>query len=230
MSTSNLISVIIPVYNCEKYIAEAIESVLSQTYKAYEIIVIDDGSEDNSAAIIKSFPNVQYYRQKNRGLAAALNTGLSKVTGNFISFLDSDDIWVKNKLEKQIQKLNEDKTIEGIFSYHKRFYSTENGQLTESELADTKRILPAFFKAALLIRKESFFKVGLFDESITMGDFLDWYRRAMDLGIKMEILKQVLFFRRIHNANSSLINRANINDYVRIMKTSMDRRRKKDSI
>ena len=228
MSTPNLISVIIPVYNCRKYIAEAIESVINQTYKPYEIIVVDDGSDDNSAAIIKNYPNVLYFYQQNKGTSSALNNGLRKVTGNFIAFNDADDLWEKNKLEKQIQKLNDDKTIDVIFSYHKRFYSNKHGQITESELADSKRILPAHFKGSLLIRKESFFKVGLFDESIVMGDFLDWYRRAEDLGIKMEMLKEVLYYRRIHDANSSLMNKANINDYVKIMKASIDRRRKKD--
>jgi glycosyltransferase involved in cell wall biosynthesis len=227
MNPSKQISVIIPVYNCEKYIAEAIDSVLLQTYKAHEIIVIDDGSKDNSATIIKSYSNVDYYYQKNKGLSSALNTGLSKVKGDFIAFLDSDDIWVNDKLEKQVQKFNEDKSIEAVFGYHKRFYSKDKKLLLESELEDSKRILPAFFKAAMLIKKESFFKVGLFDESIVMGDFLDWYRRALDLGIKMELINSIVFNRRIHDSNSSLINKANINDYVKIMKASMDRRRKK---
>ena len=220
--------VVMPVYNCEKFISEAIESVIKQTYKPHEIIVVDDGSDDNSSAIIKTYPNVRYFYQQNKGTASALNNGLRKVTGNFIAFNDADDLWEKNKLKKQIQKLNDDKTIDVIFSYHKRFYSKERHQTTESELADSQRILPAYFKGSLLIRKESFLKVGLFDESIVMGDFLDWYRRAEDLGIKMEMLNEVLFYRRIHNANSSLMNKTNINDYVRIMKASIDRRRKKD--
>ena len=97
--------------------------------------------------------------------------------------------------------------------------------MSEREIADTKRTLPALFKGALLIRKESFFKVGFFDESISMGDFLDWYRRASDLKLNLEILKEIVIYRRIHGDNASLRNKSNIKDYLKIMKASLDRRR-----
>jgi len=219
------ISVVIPVHNGEKYIAEAIESVLAQTFKPYEIIV-SDSSTDSTAAIVRSYPEVDYYYQPHIGISYALNAGLSHVRGNYIAFIDSDDLWVETKLEKQVQFLANNPDVEGVFAYHKRFYSKSRDHLTEAEREDMKRILPAYFKSTLLIRRDSFFKVGLFDTSINIGDFLDWYRRASDQGTKMDIIPGVLMFRRIHDSNSSTKSIGEIKDYVKIMKASLDRRRK----
>ena len=221
------ISVIIAVFNGEEFLAEAIDSVISQTYKAHEIIIVDDGSNDDSASIAKSYSEIDYYYQKNEGVSSALNLGLSKIKGDFISFLDADDIWVENKLEKQIEFFREHPKIEGVFAYHQRFYEKPSEELTEAEKSDTKRILPGYFKGTLLIRKDSFFRVGLFNTSLKMGDFLDWYRRASDMEINLKNIPDILLKRRIHDKNSSLINRSSMNDYLRIMKDSLDRRRKK---
>ncbi len=221
------ISVIIPVYNCEKYLFEAIKSVINQTYSIFEIIVIDDGSTDGTAEVVKQFPEIRYFYQENRGTATALNVGLSKAREDFIAFLDADDLWSLDKLEKQVEYLNSHPETEIIFGHHKRFYTKSNQDLTYQEIEDMQRILPGYFKAALLAKREVFDKVGLFDESIKLGDFLDWYRRASDLNVKMDLLNEVVFYRRIHGENSSLRNKEHITDYLRIMKSSMDRRRNK---
>lgn len=106
------ISVIIPTYNSAKYIGEAIESVLAQTYPVHEIIVVDDGSTDDTVEIVKKIasrpmtyelrPKILYLHQDNRGPAAARNTGIRSATGGYIAFLDSDDLWLPDKIEKQI--------------------------------------------------------------------------------------------------------------------------------
>ena len=100
---------IIPVYNREKTVKKAIDSVLAQTWKDMEIIVIDDGSTDKSAEVIKSIKDarIKYIYQKNAGACAARNHGLDLATGDIIAFHDSDDVWHKDKLEKQLNKLNE---------------------------------------------------------------------------------------------------------------------------
>jgi glycosyltransferase involved in cell wall biosynthesis len=221
------ISVIIPVYNSEKYILESLQSIFNQTYKPFEVIVIDDGSMDNSAEIIKQFSEINYYYKEHSGIGASLNVGLNKATGDLIAFLDADDYWALDKLEKQVAYLMSNSDKEVVYGYHQRFYTKSLEELTTSELADTQRILPGYFKAALLAKKEVFKKVGLFDESIRIGDFLDWYRRASDLGLNMGMISEVVFYRRIHGENSSLKNNVYIADYVKIMKASMDRRRGK---
>lgn len=101
MENSRLISIIIPVYNREHYLAEAIESVLAQTYRPIEIIVVDDGSTDGTADVARRFSEtVRYFYQTNSGCGASRNTGIKKGVGSFLSFLDSDDLWVEEKLSR----------------------------------------------------------------------------------------------------------------------------------
>ena len=108
-----MISVIIPVYNREKTVKKAIDSVLAQTWKDMEIIVIDDGSTDKSAEVIKSIKDarIKYIYQKNAGACAARNHGLDLATGDIIAFHDSDDVWHKDKLEKQLLRNSNDGSL-----------------------------------------------------------------------------------------------------------------------
>jgi len=101
------VSIIIPVYNVEQYIAETIKSVLAQTYQDFEIIIVDDESPDRSIAICQSFtdPRIRIIQQKNRGAAGARNTGIRQSQGNYLALLDSDDLWLPEKLECQLQHL-----------------------------------------------------------------------------------------------------------------------------
>lgn len=223
---TSAISVVIPVYNSERFVAEAIDSVMNQTLKPRQVILIDDGSTDGSAAIMKSYSDATYHYKQNGGLCSALNAGLKLVDGDYIAFLDSDDYWELDKLELQMQFLSGNPQCEGVFGNHKRFYNKPKSEWTDAELADSNRVLPAKFKASLLVRKDSFFTVGLFDEAIKMGDFLDWYRRAMDMELQFGMLNEIVFQRRIHDANSSLKNKGEIADYVKLLKASIDRRRK----
>lgn len=115
---TNLVSIIIPCYNAEKFITETIQSVLNQTYTDWELIIIDDGSKDNSSKIVASFlsdPRISYFYQENTGVSIARNNGISKVNGKYIAFLDADDIWTDSNLEEKINKLQNDE-IDYVFS------------------------------------------------------------------------------------------------------------------
>ncbi|NQV01635.1 MAG: glycosyltransferase [Bacteroidia bacterium] len=226
--TNPLISVIIPVYNGGLYLAEAIDSVLKQAYSPMEIIVIDDGSTDNSAAIAKGYQTVRYFFQPNSGTSAALNKGLGVAVGEFLAFLDADDIWEKNKLLIQMEVLRKDPFLDGVFGHLRQFVSSEF--VNKTELSDTRdqKILPGLFKASMLIRREAFNRTGLFDENLTLGDFVDWYTRSMETGLKFLVLPDVVFRRRIHNNNMTLRNRSEMKDYVRILKAGLDRKRKRE--
>ena len=110
------ISVIIPVYNCDRYLAQAIESVLAQTYQPMEIIVVDDGSTDNSGAVAKNFgSSVRYYFHDNSGLGATRNRGIELAQGNFLAFIDADDLWVENKLSHQIAAFETNPQLDIVF-------------------------------------------------------------------------------------------------------------------
>src|SRR6185369_6617714 len=100
-----LVSVIIPVYNGARYLGAALESVFAQTYREFEVIVVDDGSVDDSGVIAQSFPEVRYIHQANQGVAAARNHGIEAAGGEFFAFLDQDDLWNEDKLKRQVEFL-----------------------------------------------------------------------------------------------------------------------------
>jgi glycosyltransferase involved in cell wall biosynthesis len=220
-----LISVIIPVYNEERYLSEALDSVQKQSYSPIEIIVIDDSSVDNSATIAKSYQMVKYFFQPKCGLSAALNKGLGIASGEFFTFLDADDTWEEHKLSLQMEALIKDPSLDAVFGHHRQFISRDVSQT----IIEDQRILPAPFKGAMMIRRESFFRVGLFDTSLTIGDFIDWYKRAMEAGLNFLMLPDVVMRRRIHDDNSSVRDRHAEKDYVKIMKAALDRKRKKEA-
>ncbi|MGZ3644753.1 MAG: glycosyltransferase [Ktedonobacteraceae bacterium] len=222
-----LISVIIPVYNGERYLAEAIESVLAQDYAPLEVIVIDS-SADNSEAIAKSYKPVWYYYQARSGTSAALNRGIKEARGHFFAFLDADDIWSENKISLQIAAFEKDPELEAVFGQLIRFHTRGGGDAGTEKVYDDK-ILPALFRQAMLIKKESFYRVGLFDISLTIGEFIDWYKRAIESHLKILVLPDVVLKRRIHNDNLTLREKHAMKDYVRIMKAALDRQRKSKS-
>ena len=117
MRTLPLISVIIPTHNCAAYLPEALDSVLSQTYPNIEILVIDDGSTDNTAAIMAAYAEDSVYiRQERLGPSCARNRGIAKATGTYLAFLDADDIWLPSKLEKQLLVLNNTQNWSSLFA------------------------------------------------------------------------------------------------------------------
>jgi glycosyltransferase involved in cell wall biosynthesis len=228
MNKNSLISVIIPVYNCDRYLGEAIQSVLDQTYQPLEIIIIDDGSTDRSADVAKSFsPTVQYYFQPNGGLGHARNAGIKLATGNFFAFLDADDLWVENKLSHQIAAFDNDPTLDVIFGLVKQFISPELDENIQDKIHCPPELMPGYIAGTMLIKREAFFRVGLFNTHLKLGEFIDWYIKVTEQGLKSSILPEVLLKRRIHDANMGISERKSRTDYVRILKASLDRRRAK---
>jgi glycosyltransferase involved in cell wall biosynthesis len=224
---TNLVSVIIPVYNCEKYLGEAIESVLAQTYKPIEVIVADDGSTDRTADAAKHFGNsIRYDFDLHSGTGATRNRGVNIAQGNFLAFLDADDLWVKDKLERQMTILKNDPQIDMVFGYVQQFYSPE---LNESRINSAQEVVKGVHAGCMLIKKESFFIAGPFETRWRVGEFLDWYLKATEAGLKTFLLSEVLMKRRIHNNNTVLRERQAQSDYVRALKASLDRRKKKQT-
>lgn len=133
----NLVSVIIPVYNSEKFIAQTIESVLMQTYHNYEIIIVDDCSKDNSAKIIREYMDkekhlIYHLQEKNMGVAVARNTGIKLAKGRYVAFLDSDDLWREDKLQKQIEFMKQHDSI--AFCYTAYDTVTETGKRRKGKI------------------------------------------------------------------------------------------------
>lgn len=227
MSKQNfLVSVIIPAYNCQSYLAEAIDSVLAQTYQPIEIIVINDGSTDDTETVANQFvPKIRYFHQPNRGLGATRNKGIQLARGDFLAFLDADDVWVADKLEQQLKLFDEDSNLDMAFGYAKQFFSPELEEELKTKLTHAGEILPGYFAGTLVIKRMSFLKVGFFETDWRVGEFIDWYTKAQEQKLKSAILPQVVMKRRIHDANMGIRERKHQTDYVRILKASLDRRR-----
>jgi glycosyltransferase involved in cell wall biosynthesis len=224
MTETPLISTIIPVFNGEKYLAAAIESILAQDYQPIQIIVVDDGSTDNSAAVARSFAQVEYHFQENAGVATALNKGISETRGDFIAFLDADDLWMEGKLRRQIEAFVCDPELEMVMGSVEQFRETgpEGGPVSLG-------IFKGYLKIAMLIRRSALFQVGLFNPEWKNGDFIDWYIRATEQRLKMLMLPEVVARRRIHETNMGILRRDTQTDYARIMRQVLERRRKAKS-
>src|SRR5947209_1330223 len=120
-----LISVIIPVYNGERHLAEALDSVLSQAHHPLEVIVVDDGSTDNTAAVARKYSAVRYYHQANGGSAAARNRAIELAHGDLFAFLDADDVWAPEKLKRQMAVLEAEPELEAVLGFAQQFFSPE---------------------------------------------------------------------------------------------------------
>jgi len=223
----SLVSIILPVYNGEQYLAEAIESVLAQTYRPIEVIVVDDGSTDTSAHVAKSFASrVRYCFQKHSGAAAARNRGIALAHGEYLSFLDADDLWVKDKLTHQLMAFQHDTELDMVFGHVEHFFSPELDENAKARIRKPPEIMPGYSQVTILITKDKFLDVGWFNTNWQVGEFIDWYSRAVQKGLRSQMLAEVVTKRRIHTAHQNIINREAQTDYLRIIKASLDRRRK----
>ena len=213
-----LVSAVIPAYNAQAYVAQAIESVLAQTYAPVEIVVVDDGSDDGTERVVRGFgPRVRLYRQAHGGPGAARNLGVAKSTGPLLAFLDADDLWMPDKLERQVEALQQSSECGMVFGMVQQF---QQGGGTEPPQ-------PGHFAGTLLVRREAFNKVGPFAEDLHVAEFIDWYARATDLGLTWRLLDQVVLRRRIHGENLGVRERSASSDYLHVLKDALDRRRRR---
>jgi glycosyltransferase involved in cell wall biosynthesis len=223
---ASLVSVIIPVYNGEGYLAEAIESIRNQIYQPIEIIIVDDGSTDGSAALIKSLaPGVKYIFQTNRGTAAARNRGVNEATGDFFAFLDQDDLWHTDKLTNQMHAFGADPELDAVFGQLKQFLSPDLDNQLKQKIYCPDKVMPGYSPSALLIKRKAFFEVGYFETNWQIGEWADWYVRAVEKRIRMKTIAKLVTWRRLHQMNKGLQQRQAINEYLHILKASLDRRR-----
>lgn len=203
-STAALVSCVIPVHNTERYLGDAIDSALAQTYRPVEIIVIDDGSVDDTPKVIAGYGDrVIAARQENAGAPSARNHGLRLAQGEFVAFLDADDLWHKEKLAIQTEFLEQHPDVGYCLAHMQNFWVDELADEAR-RYRDHKLAKPmAGTIATLLARRELFASVGPLNAELRNRDMHDWMMRADRMGIPRQTLPQVLLSRRIHDANVS---------------------------
>jgi glycosyltransferase involved in cell wall biosynthesis len=198
-----LVSVIVPTFNSERFLLQALDSAIAQDYRPIEIVAVDDGSTDGTWELLRRRAGVKRIRQVHAGVSSARNMGISAATGSILAFLDSDDLWPSNRLKIAI----------GEFETH-----PEIGYILGKEImfAEPDYRIPAWIKpdwlstpqdasnaGVLMARRETFACVGMFNVHLESGEDTEWLVRAGETNIPMARLPEVLLCRRLHDANLS---------------------------
>lgn len=218
-----LVSVIIPVHDGEKFIEEAIENVLSQNYPAIEIIIINDGSTDNSGEIIRNLEtDVRYFERGNAGPAAARNEGIKDASGKYIAFLDVDDLWPENNLKLLVHELEKSPDVDVIRGYAQLFRDKKQGG---KEYLGNPKESYRFYIGAGLYRSDVFSEVGLFDPTLLFGEDTDWYNRSVEKNISTKWLDEITLFVRRHGGNMTEGKNIVELNKLKTIKRAIDRKR-----
>jgi glycosyltransferase involved in cell wall biosynthesis len=220
-----LVSVVIPVYNGAAFLREALQSVFAQDYAACEVIVVDDGSTDDSVACARAFPGVRVETQANQGNAAARNRGIALARGEFVALIDQDDVWRPEKLRRQVEALQAQPAAG--FSLCHAILRLEPGMTLPPAYNATAfaGAFPAYFPSALMLRRATFARVGPFDPAYRSGNDSDWILRAKDAGEIMAMLPEVLLEKRVHAANQGHDIPLMKHDLMRVLRSSILRKR-----
>ncbi|HJU64056.1 MAG TPA: glycosyltransferase family A protein [Gemmatimonadaceae bacterium] len=226
------VSCIIPVYNAERYLADALRSVIEQTRPPAEILVVDDGSTDGSAKVAATFGDrVRYVRQQNAGPAAARNLGLRHVSQEFVAFLDADDYWHREKVARQLARFEERPDLDISVTRVENFWSPEDAA-RDPRSSDPRHTepWPGYTCVSLLTRRRTFDVVGAFNPELWLAEDNDWFVRASERGMVMELIPDILVHRRYHGANLTTRLAAQRNDRMaEVIKASLERRRRGES-
>lgn len=212
------ISVVIPVFNNAAYVAAAVESVQAQQAPG-EIIVVDDGSTDGSGEQAAR-AGARVLRQANAGIGPARNLGVRASAGEWIAFLDADDLWLPGKLAAQAAVLDEHPEVDMVFTNVEPFLTPELGRPEAPG-----PVMAGYFAGTMLIRRASLERAGEFAGGWKVGEFIDWFARAREAGLRDHLIPRVYHRRRVHEANTGTRERGHRADFARILKASLDRRR-----
>jgi len=221
-----LISVMIGAYNAAPYVGETIASVLAQDYEPLELIVVDDGSDDGTAEIVKTFPDVRYFFQPNAGNGAARNRAIEAAGGELFAFLDADDRFTPGKLTLQKTVLDTEPELDMVFGHVREFVSPELDEATRSAIRPpSPEPMPWTAPNLMLIRRRSFERVGPFSTTLRVGVTVDWFARASEAGLRYRVLPEVVLERRLHTQNNGLRERDARSQYLQVLRAAVERRR-----
>jgi glycosyltransferase involved in cell wall biosynthesis len=213
-------TVVVPVFNGAAYIGAAIRSVLSQTIPPHRIIVIDDGSTDQTAAEARRCSEgVEVISQSNAGPGAASTRGMMLVETPFMAFIDADDLWMEDKAAQQLRRLAAEPTLDGVFA-HAAISRTGRPPFAGLPIA------PIWGRPSLMVRTDSARRIGpVVDQPGRRGEMIDWIARGRTMGLRFEMMNEALMVRRVHASSLTFRRGANDAGYLAVAKAALDRRR-----
>jgi glycosyltransferase involved in cell wall biosynthesis len=169
---------------------------------------------------------VRYQYQAHSGIGPARNQGVEMAEGDFIAFLDADDRWPEEKLERQLRAFENDPALEMVYGQALQLH---NGPAWEAGVNDKNLtvtgLMAGIIPGTLLVKRDAFARVGKFPGGLKVGEFIDWYSRAVELGIRSLVLPELFLWRRIHDSNTGIRERQSVTDYARVLKAKLDRKR-----
>lgn len=219
-----LISIIIPVKNGEKYLEETILAIKNQNINI-EIIVVNDGSTDNTTEIAENLGCTVITHEESKGPVVAKNTGLKIAKGDYIMFHDADDVMNTNILPELYKELDSNTDIYAVMAKVKDFYSPELSEEEKQKTIIKKEPYYGLFTGAVLIRKSVFDKIGLFNESVTAGEIIDWQSKMNENKLQIKKLDIVSTNRRIHSSNfGKTQQKTEFKDYATLLRAKLGRK------
>ncbi|GJL83670.1 MAG: hypothetical protein DHS20C01_33040 [marine bacterium B5-7] len=223
------VTVIIPTRNAARFLNQAIDSVLAQTYPVDEIIVVDGNSGDRSRDIALSYSQVTLVEQPVTGLGDAWNAGIDAAHSEWIAFLDSDDLWLPEKIENQIQALKQNPDA-GLIDGKVRFFLESGQKLPKSFRPEQLNVESVgFMPTTWLVKRSVFDLIGTFDSSLEVAVDIDWYQRLRDAGTPIIAIDKLVAHKRVHQENLSLSTRSQAvynHELIGLIKQSLNRRQR----
>jgi glycosyltransferase involved in cell wall biosynthesis len=196
MTSRPLVSVIVAAYQAEEFLEDSIASMLAQDYAPFEIVVCDDGSTDRTPEILAAHPELKTFRQPNSGPAAARNAAVAASSGEFLAIFDADDLWPPTRLALQADYLVEHPDVGCVLG--RQEWINPPPWLTRDAVYGDLDGIPIL---SAMLRRSVFDSVGGFDESFTHSEDMDLLFRLRERGVPIEILPDVVLYRRFHGAN-----------------------------
>lgn len=221
------VSVVIPAYNAGMYIADAVSSILRQPHRPLEIIVVNDGSTDDTPARVAQFGDaVTLLTQEHQGINAALNHGIRAAHGEWLAFLDADDLWTPDHLAQEFDAFSADPALHCVYGHVQNFYSPETDAEYRARVICAPEAMPGIGLAGtMLVRRADFLRVGLLATTTLFGGVMDWFARAQDAGLSYRVVPGIVLQRRLHPGNTGIRERGRQSDYTHVLKQVIERRR-----
>jgi glycosyltransferase involved in cell wall biosynthesis len=214
-----LVSVIVPVYNGERFVAQALEAILAQDYPALELIAVDDGSTDATAEILARYARVRRISQSNSGPSAARNAGIEASTGDLLTFCDCDDMYRPEKVSSQVRHLEQNEDAACVLVHHRAF--VEPGTEPPAWIMKDDQGVQS-----PMIRRSVLDTVGGYDPEYRMSETIEWLARMKGAGLRVDVIDDVLVDRRIHGSNLSYERQGLQHSLLRSLRARIDDNRK----